>query len=168
MARPGRPRKHDPAADTVERAITCSTTDEAIELIEGADVNILDGDARTPLIHAVSRGKRDIFVWLVSHGAEINHQDRNGWTALHFAVQEKQIEMARSLLEHGAEVNLKDSYGNSPLWRATFDSRGDYELVKLLLSHGADPRSKNTSDRSPLDFASQIKDKSLIAILENG
>ena len=105
---------------------------------------------------------------VISAWADINHQDRNGWTALHFAIQEKRIELTKSLLEQEAAVDLKDSYGNTPLWRATFDARGEYELVKLLISHDADPHSKNTSGRSPLDFASQIKDNELIEILKNG
>lgn len=68
MAHPGRPRKHDPKADDISHAITYSTTDEAIELIKQSDVNILDGEARTPLFHAVIEGKQDLFTWLLAHG----------------------------------------------------------------------------------------------------
>jgi ankyrin repeat protein len=168
MSRPGRPRKHDTRADDIRKAIRYPTPAEAIALIEQTDVNILDGDAMTPLMHAVLEGKQQIVAWLLSNGADINHQDRNGWSALHCAIQEKQVGLARSLLDHGASVDLKDSYGNTPLWKAVFDSRGEYELVRLLLSHGANPQSKNTSDRSPLDFASQIADEDLIRILNTG
>jgi uncharacterized protein len=168
MARPGRPRKHDVAADQIRLAIDCSIEDEAICLIAKGDVDILDGDARTPLIHAAFNGKMRIVSWLLINGANINHQDRNGWSALHFAVQEKNFEMVEYLLLHGASVQLRDVYGNTPLWRATFDARGAYDLVRLLLSHKADPNLKNEANRSPLDIAVQIGDDALATILKNG
>jgi ankyrin repeat protein len=166
MTKSGRPRKHDHKADVIRQMITYSTADEAIDLLKQTDVNVLDGEARTPLFYAIIEDRLDIFVWLLAHGADINHQDRNGWSALDFAIQGKRIEIAKLLLEQEASIDLKDPYGNTPLWRATFDAKGDYELVKILISHGADPHLKNNSGRSPLDFASQIKDDELIKILK--
>jgi uncharacterized protein len=168
MAHPGQPRKHDAAADQIRQAIDYSPEVEAIGLISKGDLDILDGDARTPLIHAAFKGKKNIVSWLLTNGANINHQDRNGWSALHFAVQEKNVEMVDHLLQHGASVHLRDAYGNTPLWRATFDSRGSYDLVRLLLEHKADPNLKNEASRSPLDIAVQIRDDTLATILKNG
>jgi ankyrin repeat protein len=165
MARPGRPRKHDPAADSVRQAIDYSSTAVAIALIEKAGVNVLDGEARTPLMHAVIAGKMDIFAWLLANGADIDHQDRNGWSALCFAVSGKRADFATDLLKRGASVHLQDVYGNAPLWSATFDARGKYDLVKLLLAHGANPNQKNKSNRSPLDMAHVFADNELIAVL---
>jgi ankyrin repeat protein len=165
MARPGRPRKHDPAADSARQAIDYSSTSTAIALLEKAGVNILDGEAQTPLMHAVIAGKKEVFEWLLANGADVNHQDRNGWSALHFAVSEKRAEFATHLLKLGACVHLQNVYGNTPLWTATFDARGKYDLVKLLLAYGANPNSKNKSNRSPLDMAHVFGDNELIAIL---
>jgi len=168
MARPGRPRNHDPAAELIRQAIDYSSAEEAIALIEKGGVDILDGEARTPLINAVLKGKKMVVSWLIRHDANINHQDRNGWSALHFAVQEKNTEMAEHLLQYGASANLQDAYGNTPLWRAAFEARGSYDIVRLLLSHKADPNLKNKANRSPMDFAVQIGDDALIQILKNG
>ena len=168
MARAGRLRKHDPAAGEIRQAIDYSSEENAIALIPDDDVDILDGDARTPLIHAIFKGKEKIVSWLLAKGANINHQDRNGWSALHFAVQEKRFEMVEYLLQHGASVHLRNVYGNTPLWHATFDSRGSYDLVRSLLSHKADPNSKNAANRSPLDLAVQIGNVDLATILRNG
>lgn len=168
MARPGRPRKHDAIADQIRQAIDYASEAEAIALIAKGDVDIVDGDARTPLVHAAFKGKKGIVSWLLTNGADIDHQDRNGWSALHFAVQEKNFGMVEHLLQHGASVRLRDAYGNTPLWRATFDSRGSYALVRLLLSHKADPNMKNEADRSPLDLAIQIGDDALVTIFKNG
>ncbi len=168
MARPGRPRKHDPIADVIRQAIDYATTSDAIALIENSDIDVLDGESRTPLIHAALAGNVELLSWLIAHGADINHQDRNGWSALHFAVQERHIDGVNCLLTKGAAIDPKDAYGNTPLWRAAFDARGHYELVRLLAAHGADPHSKNNSDRSPLDFAEQVGDQQLVAALKDG
>ena len=106
--------------------------------------------------------------WLLSKSANINHQDRNGWSALYSAVQAKHLDVVLYLLDAGASIDLKDNYGNTPLWRATFDARGQYDFVKLLVAKGANPNSKNNADRSPVDFALQIKDAELLKILQSG
>jgi uncharacterized protein len=168
MARPGRPRKYDPIADEIRQAIKYSTRSEAIDLIKNSDIDVLDGESRTPLIHAASEGNIEISQWLVANGAELNHQDRTGWCALHYAVQGRHVKVINFLVENDATVDLKDHYGNTPLWQATFDARGDYELVRLLVAEGASPISKNKSNRSPLDFAEQIGDETLVAELKNG
>lgn len=167
MARAGRPRSHDPKANEIRQAITYSTSDDAIKALSFIDVNILDGEGRTPIIHAAFEGKMAVVEWLVANGASINQQDRNGWTALHFAVQEKHRDMVEFLLKSGAAVDVKDIHGNTPLWRAAIDARGHYELVHMLLEHKADPTSKNYANRSPLDFATQVGDKTLLRILGN-
>lgn len=169
MAFPGRPRAHDPIADEIRKTINATTSpDEVIHLIEQGGVDVLDGEARTPLIRSACAGNKKLVAWLLSKSANVNHQDRNGWAALYFAVQEKHLDVVLYLLESGASIDCKDTYGNTPLWRATFDARGQYDLVKLLMARGANPNSKNNADRSPVDFAIQIKDSELLKILQRG
>jgi hypothetical protein len=50
--------------------------------------------------------------------------DAQSWTPLHFAAQEQRAEVTETLLRAGAEVDARDAYGNTPLWRAVFTSRG--------------------------------------------
>ncbi|SMC00696.1 Ankyrin [Hymenobacter roseosalivarius DSM 11622] len=64
--------------------------------------------------------------------------------------------MAELLLQAGATVDLPDAYGNTPLWRATFESHGRGAMLKLLLAHGADPAQQNHSGVSPLQLAESI------------
>ncbi len=84
-------------------------------LIRESDVDILDGEARTPLIHAARYGKMEIVSYVLSARANINHQDRNGSSALHFAVQERHLKIVEYLLAQGAAVDAKEEHGNTPL-----------------------------------------------------
>jgi ankyrin repeat protein len=62
---------------------------------------------------------------------------------------------------------LRDEHGNTPLWTAVFNAKGDYVIVEQLIQASANPNSQNRHGRSPLDFARQIKDRDLISILED-
>ena len=95
---------------------------------------------------------------LVSDGVGVNTPDDNGWTPLHFATQDWNERLCRVLLDAGANPNLQDSHGNTPLWRATFSSRGRGEVLTLLREFGADPLLKNKSGVSPVSLARTIGD----------
>ncbi|MEO7702080.1 MAG: ankyrin repeat domain-containing protein [Opitutus sp.] len=59
-----------------------------------------------------------------------------------------------TFLEHC--VDPVDVHGNTPLWRAVFNSCGRGELIELLISRGADPTKKNKSGTTPKDLAETI------------
>ena len=107
-------------------------------------------------MEAIVRGSDEMVTLLVSSGADPNLQDRDGFSALHFAAQDYKLSAAQMLLRTGAKVDLRDSYGNTPLSRAVFNSRGRGDMIKLLLQHGADPLVKNNHEVSPLDLANTI------------
>lgn len=93
---------------------------------------------------------------LFNNGADINLQDNNGWTALHFAAQKQSLPAVKKLLELGANLELKDTYGNTPLFRAVFCSKGDGKIITLMLENGANPDSENEHGVSPRSLASTI------------
>ena len=93
---------------------------------------------------------------LFNQGMDINKQDNNGWSALHFAAQNQSVVAVKSLLKYGAKTELKDSFGNTPLFRAVYCSRGDGEIITLLLKHGANPDSENEYGVTPRSLASTI------------
>jgi ankyrin repeat protein len=66
------------------------------------------------------------------------------------------MESAAALVEAGAEVDARDRDGNTPLWRATFASRGAGDVIALLRAHGADPHAENGHGVSPLALAERI------------
>ena len=75
---------------------------------------------------------------------------------VHFAAQEGHTEVARVLLRGGAAVDARDSFGNTPLWRAVFESRGRGDTIKVLLAAGANPDLPNESGVSPRQLAERI------------
>ena len=94
---------------------------------------------------------------LIDDGFDINHQDDNGWCPLHFFSQDRNTPAVEAALNKGANPNLIDLHGNGPLWTATMNAKGEYEVVALLLKNGADPNLRNKHGRSPFDMANTIK-----------
>ena len=118
--------------------------------------DVLDPDGRTALMAAAIDAKPNAARVLIDAGADVDIQDPGGWSALHFAAQSGSSEIARMLLEAGASVDAVDSHGNTPLFRATFESRGNGDLIELLRSYGADPTASNHSGISPVQLARTI------------
>ncbi len=167
MAHPGRPRKHDPIATDIDRCIRNGQFDDARRLISESSIEILDGEARTPLIHAAFNNFPELLDWLIESGANVNHQDRNGYSPLHFAAQECHLSIASTLLRNGCDPNLADRHGNNALWTASHEAslkiRTDdhLQMVSLLLSSGADPDLINKHGRCPRDVGTRCEDAPL-------
>lgn len=125
-------------------------------LASGFDAERKDGQGRTALMEATIEGSEEIVRILMQAGANPNAHDRQGYTALHFAAQNYQPGIARVLIDGGAAVDAVDGFGNTPLWRSVFASKGRGEVIRLLLEAGADRNFKNNSGVSPLDLAQTI------------
>lgn len=127
-----------------------------------------DEFGRTDIFYSVVNGDESQFLKLLATTDDINTKDKNEMTLLHFCAEYSRVSMAKSLIKRGIDLGAKDIYGNTPLWKAVFNSRGRYELAQLLIDHGANPNSANKAGKSPLDFATTIQDKELTKILTNG
>src|SRR5262249_23546145 len=134
-----------------------------------ADVNALDEDGRSPLMHAVLAEDADPAVvrMLIERGAEVGASDsEEEWTALHFAARDQKEAVVRALLEAGAAVDPVDVYGNRPLWRSLTDPSPSLAVIEELVKHGADPHKKNSHGEAPIDLARRMGRDDLVAILE--
>ena len=89
-------------------------------------------------------------------GDDIALADGQGFTALHLAAQQSHSEAVTLLLTLGAPVDPRDRFGNTPLWRATFSSRGNTASVEALLKAGADPDSVNEAGTTPRELATRM------------
>src|SRR6266498_4706199 len=79
-----------------------------LETVDSSDLNLVDEDGRTPLMHAVLAENADnaIVNMLIERGAEVNAQDKGRcWTTLHFAAQAERDDIVTVLLENGATVD---------------------------------------------------------------
>ncbi len=120
------------------------------------NVDVRDRAGRTPLLNAVIEDSLPMVKLLIEHGANIQIQDKKGWSVLHFASQNQSAEMVKFLIEQGANVDAVDTYGNTPLLRAVFSSRGHGEVIQVLLRAGANRDRENSHGISPLKLAHTI------------
>lgn len=97
----------------------------------GADLNVVSGDGRWPLLAAAERNDVEAIRWLLKAGARIDLTS-TGATALHAAVGADAREAAAFLLEAGADPNAPDVDGCTPLFFAR--SR---QVIGMLLEAGA-------------------------------
>lgn len=109
-----------------------------------------------PLHYAARDGDLDEVRRLSQNAEAVAARDADGFTALHFAALESQAEVVPILVAAGAEVDAQDRWGDTPLWRAAFNSRGRGETVLALLAAGADPDLANKSGVSPRALADKI------------
>jgi ankyrin repeat protein len=87
---------------------------------------------------------------------------------LHFAAQAQSQSAVQVLLAAGAVVDAVDGRGNTPLWRAVFNYRGDPATLRALLAAGADPKRGNAYGVSPQQLAGRIANYDVAAHLPAG
>ena len=117
-------------------------------LAAGANVNVRDGNGRTPMHFANPVGIEA----LLAAGADVNAlSDAGGFTPLHtaFYTSPAGIEL---LLAAGADVDARDQYGRTPLYYVARDS-DSLAPVKSLLVAGANVQARDQSGHTPLHYA---------------
>jgi ankyrin repeat protein len=159
-------KKADPRVEKVSFDVKDRNNIKVIHLLSEVGIDSCDSHLRTSLIWATYYNNLDLLIWLIENGADINHQDTIGYTALHFAGQEKNIETAQLLLDKGANLELADIHGNTPIWTAIFNSKGDYSLVKMYLSNGANLDIENKHNMTPRKLANTIAGFDLNSIIQ--
>src|ERR1051325_1833617 len=140
-----------------------------LEAFSSPDLNLVDEDGRTPLMHAVLAENADskIVSMLLERGADVNAQDKGRhWTALHFAAQSQRDDIVKVLLENGARVDPVDTFGNTPLWVAVMNTLSRLDVVRRLVESGADPNRKNQAGVAPIDIAKQSGRNDIVAVLQ--
>lgn len=153
MATPGRPHKSDPRVDSMTTDIEKGDNEKVTKLLTEVGVDSCDSYLRTALIWSAFYGNASLLKWLIHNGANINQQDKNGYCALHFAGQEKRADIASILLDNGADLEIVDAHGNTPLWTAVFNAKGNATVANLYIQKGADLDHVNKHQRTPRQMA---------------
>lgn len=115
-----------------------------------------DSAGRTELHYASAKGDIEQARALLAAGGDPGLADGTGWTPLHFAARGRHADIAVLLLDAGASVDAEDEHGNTSLWRAVFESKGDGSVITVLRARGADPRHANRHDVTPVGLARTI------------
>ncbi|HAD79567.1 ankyrin repeat domain-containing protein [Empedobacter falsenii] len=153
MARAGRPLNSNPISESISYKIEKGNIEEVKNILIENKIDLEDSYLRTPLIWASFYNNVDLLIWLIDNGANINHQDKNGYSALHFVAQENCKNVVEILLNNGIDVELEDFYGNTALWTAVFNAKGNNEIVELLLDSGANFNHLNKNNKTPKEMA---------------
>lgn len=128
---------------------------------EGADINALDREIRSPLLLAASRSGWKTVHTLIRLGAQISLKDINSRNVLHLVIINggRLDEFARevSKTEYSSQLqhllNEKDNSGCCPLHYASRE--GHIRSLENLIQLGACINLKNNNNESPLHFAAR-------------
>ena len=126
---------------------------ETIELLiaEGADVNAMDRDVKTPLDWTEGTNNKGIADLLRKHGGKSGEE----LNVLIAAAKKGDIEAVKQHLAAGADVNAKTWDWTTPLHNAAV--YGHKEVAELLIANGANMNAIIVSGRNqgktPLDLA---------------
>src|SRR6267142_880266 len=105
-------------------------------LIEaGGDVNTVDNDGTTALMHSVIESDVKMMKLLIDKGAHVNMKNALDSTALVYATTN--LAKTRVLLDAGAEVKVKGKRGATPMSVAV-TTFGSTPVLKLLVNKGAE------------------------------
>jgi uncharacterized protein len=158
--------------------------DWAISLLaaHGADINYLDAEERTPLVHAAIRDHVKVVEALIKQGVDLSGESGlksllfsddltianmlvkagvnlnntyDGYTPLQSAVDRLQFKKIKLYLENGANPNFFGKKREIPLAKAVNRVRTD--VIQLLLLHGADKTIKIDKQTTIADLAAKSK-----------
>ena len=120
------------------------------------DFEGVDEFGRSSLHYAALGGQSEHMLMLLARSPSLVLPCNQGWTPLHCAAHAQSVACVSLLLEGGVLVDPQDQYGNTPLWRAVFESKGHGEVIAVLREAGADPCRSNKHGVSPLKLARTI------------
>ena len=100
-----------------------------------ANLDTLDSNGWTALIHASYHGDINSATMLKENGAKVNAFSNQRKQALHFASMKNNVEVMQLLIKNKAQLEGKDHQDCTPLHLAC--KKGAYNAVQTLLAHSA-------------------------------
>jgi ankyrin repeat protein len=105
----------------------------------GADVNTVDKDGTTALMHSVLESDVKMMKLLIDNGADVNAQNALGSTALMYAATN--LAKTRILLDAGADVKVR-SKRSATAMSVAVTTFGSTPVLKLLVNKGAEAEGR--------------------------
>src|SRR5882762_2681444 len=105
----------------------------------GADVNAVDSDGTTALMHSVIESDLKMMQLLIDSGANVNAKNALDSTALMYAATN--VAKTRLLLDRGAEAKVRSKRGATPM-SAAVTTFGSTPVLRLLAAKGAEPEDR--------------------------
>ena len=125
-------------------------------LAVGADTNVSDMNADTPLFVAVKERHTAAATELITGGhADVRRRDvARARQPLHYAAELGLADIATALLDAGSDVNAVDADGRTPLMLATIS--GHEDVAQLMMQRaGCDVNVVDNTQRTSLFYAAQ-------------
>lgn len=134
-------------------------------LAHQCDPSIGDGDQRTPLHYAISRGNLEVAEMLLSSRPElVNVQDSSGRSALHVACGEGSTDSVMMLLRvPGVNVAMADCRLTTPLHWASVCNRPD--VCEALVESGAPLAARDMQGLTPIHYAHKKGHTECVSVL---
>ena len=128
-------------------------------LADGCDVNLVDKDGWTPLMHAAYKGQLHICELLVNSGASIHMVSKPGdmtnhfsMNALHLAAYAGHTSCCLYLIQQGINRNATNSVGDTALDVAR--QQGQYSCADALQAAGCTSSGRSSSSVSSSGYSS--------------
>ena len=153
----------DPNTSKLHLAAGAGKEEKVLKYLKKLDVNVLDGQGRTPLHLSCAGGHLRVSRLLAEAGARLDLQDRRGVTALGRAVEAAHLEVVQLLQERGAGLEVPDERGETSVHLAV--RAGMTDILSLLVRRGANPDIINYQGESPLHLAVTNTDLASVNIL---
>ncbi|KAF4994527.1 hypothetical protein FGRMN_5736 [Fusarium graminum] len=130
-------------------------------------LDIPDGEGKTPLIYALSKGRLPMVLDLLNHGSSCDHADAGGITALHYATAGGFTSALSSLIPKTRDINSTDNMGFTPIHHAV--SSNQVHALTILINAGARVDILDRRGYTPLMLAVYLdKPESTRLLLEGG
>ena len=144
----------------------------------GDDVNEVDSEGRTALIHTAIKGFAGVAKVLLKAGADPNVRDRKGYTALAHVVICRSNQRARTYLkilikQKNLDINAQTYAGETGLmlcckrsfFSIAYNGKGKPDLAAILLAAGANPSLSDKKGLTGLMYAARDGNLKVVEIL---
>jgi uncharacterized protein len=129
----------------------CSNWSDFKRFFANTDVNVVDGEGRSPAWYAAQRGDVSLLGWLFDQGARFDLADVQGITPIHIAALSKQVTSLKFILSKIDNVDVPAARGTTPLMLAAYS--GCDQCVDSFIKKKADLSYKNVDGDTALMFA---------------